>query len=178
MLKYLGEMGAGVPSEIEAAVAISVPCDLAASVRAMSEPANALYMRRFMRQLKARVRIKAEAFPGALDTDTLDAMTTFYEFDDKYTAPMHGFRDADEYWRMCSCIFSLNNIRIPTLILNAADDPFLAPACYPIEAAESNPSLSLEMPRYGGHVGFVQWEKDDLYWSERRAIRFLTTVMA
>ena len=172
MLKYLGDTGANVPAQIQGAVGVSVPCDLAASVEAMSVPANSIYMKRFMRHLRAKMIDKAKDYPNEIDLEPLYNMTTFYEFDNRYTAPLHGFENADVYWRTCSCLNGLTNIRIPTLILNAADDPFLAPSCFPQEAAESNEDLYLEVPDYGGHVGFIDWQQDNYYWSERRALDF------
>ena len=177
LLKYLGEQGTLVSSEICGAVGISVPCDLAESVRAMSVRSNSFYMRRFMRNLREKIRAKAGMFPGEIDTTGLEEMTTFQEFDDRYTAPLHGYANAAAYWRDCSCISSLSAIRIPTLILNAADDPFLAPACYPLKQARDNSYVHLEVPRYGGHVGFVDWKKDKKYWSERRALAFFSDVL-
>ncbi len=172
MLKYLGDIGSNVPGQIQGAVGVSVPCDLAASVEAMSVPSNSIYMKRFMRHLRAKMISKAKDFPNDIDLEPLSEMTTFYEFDNRYTAPLHGFENADVYWRTCSCLNGLTNIQIPTLILNAADDPFLAPSCFPHEAAEANALLYLDVPAYGGHVGFIDWQQDNYYWSERRALDF------
>ncbi|MFK7845736.1 MAG: YheT family hydrolase [Rhodothermales bacterium] len=178
MLKYLGDYGATVPGEICGAVGVSVPCDLAASVDAMAAPSNGFYMKRFMRNLRAKMIAKEADFPGQIDISRLDQITTFQEFDNSYTAPLHGFANADAYWGASSCISGLRDIKIPTLILNAKDDPFLAPACFPVEAAQSNADLFLEMPLYGGHVGFVDKKKDGYYWSERRALDFFSHIFA
>ena len=158
-LKYLGDLGANVPAQIQGAVGISVPCDLAASVEAMSEPSNSIYMKRFMRHLRAKMVAKAADYPDDIDLQPLYEMKTFYEFDNLYTAPLHGFENADVYWRTCSCLAGLKNISIPTLVLNAADDPFLAPACYPVEEAKANADLSR---RHGNgirsnHAGGRDW---------------------
>ena len=98
----------------------------------------------------------------------------FREFDDRYTAPIHGFRDAEDYWARCSARFFLEAIRCPALLLSAADDPFLAPECYPLKVAEAHEWLHLEMPAHGGHVGFVgSGLEPEEYYSERCAVRFL-----
>lgn len=171
-LKYLGDMGDALPPAVKATAGISVPCDLAASVDAMSTLANKVYIARFMRNLREKMREKAAAFPGQIAIDRLDDITTFQEFDDLYTAPLHGYADADAYWQACSCRPGLVNIQIPTLILNAADDPFLGPACFPLDEAGQSANVHLEIPDYGGHVGFIDHPKDRRYWSEQRVVSF------
>jgi uncharacterized protein len=99
-------------------------------------------------------------------------MTTFREFDDAYTGPLHGFRDAQDYWARCSAKQFLPSVRVPTLIVSALDDPFLAPDCFPYAEARASEWVTLETPAHGGHVGFVSGGAD--YWSERRAAEFLT----
>lgn len=172
-LKYLGECPDRVPPEVKAAVAFSVPCDLAGSSRRLEHWQNRIYMGYFMRGLREKVRQKSLAFPGLLDLEGLEAMTTFVPFDDAYTAPLHGFRDAADYYGRCSAKQFLRDIRVPTLLVQAADDPFLSPTCYPVGEAQENAFLQLEIPRYGGHVGFVRRNPANLYWSEERAGRFL-----
>jgi uncharacterized protein len=103
----------------------------------------------------------------------MEEITTFLEFDEKFTAPLHGFKSALEYWKDSSSIFYLDKISIPTLIVNAQNDPFLTPECYPIKEAQNNDHLFLEMPKYGGHCGFYENNKDGIYWSEKRAIEFI-----
>ena len=105
-------------------------------------------------------------------------MRTFREFDGAYTAPLHGFRDAEDYWQQASSAPVLSRITRPTLLVNARNDPFLAPACFPVEAAKKNPFLHLEIPRSGGHLGFIRGPVHHEYWSESRAVEFLTGVIA
>lgn len=173
LLKYLGELGSNVDQRIKAATAFSVPCDLAASSRQLAKPSNSVYMARFMRSLREKIKAKAKAFPEELDTSDLSSMRTFLEFDDKYTAPLNGFADAMDYWTKCSCKFVLDGIRVPTLLVNAKNDPFLTPECYPDAIARGNRFFDLEMPDAGGHVGFPPQLKNGLYWPELRTIRFL-----
>ncbi len=102
-----------------------------------------------------------------------DAIRSFHEFDDRYTAPLHGFRDAKDYWAQCSALGRMRDVRVPALMVNAADDPFLSPQCFPESRRQLGAHVRLEAPRWGGHVGFVEHAKDGFYWSERRALAFL-----
>jgi predicted alpha/beta-fold hydrolase len=171
-LKYLGE-GRVHPSVV-AGVGISVPVDLAASSRALDRQwANRVYLRRFMKSLVTKVRAKAARFPEQFDIDGAGAIRTFAQFDGRYTAPLHGFRDAEDYWARSSARQFLSRITVPTLLLNALNDPFLAPECFPYEEARTNPALFLETPDSGGHVGFLDLVHGLQPWSERRVVEFL-----
>lgn len=154
-------------------VGISVPCDLTSSTSQLERPQNRLYMARFLKTLRAKIRSKQAQFPEDIDLTGLDAIRTFREFDDRYTAPLHGFADAAAYWKACSCLPLLPQIRIPALILNAADDPFLSPQCFPREIAAQSPFIHLEVPRHGGHIGFIQRNPLGQYYSEQRVAEFL-----
>lgn len=175
-LKYLGEQGGALDPRVVGAVAFSVPCDLAASSVRLGEWQNRIYMARFMKTLREKVRRKERLFPGELALEGLDEMRTFREFDDRYTAPLHGFVDAEDYWAQCGSGRFLADIRVPSLLVNAADDPFLAGGCFPRVAAEASEWLHLEVPRHGGHVGFVR--PGGTYWSEARAVAFLQDLVA
>ncbi len=174
LLKYLGEEG--LASRIKRAVAVSVPCDLAGSADVLAERQNRLYMWNFMRSLREKMRAKAKQFPNEINLDGIDEMKTFHEFDDRFTAPLHGFRDAQHYWAECSSMHFLPGIRVPTLLLNAKDDPFLSAGCFPEEACADSEYVTLEMPKTGGHVGFMtsgSLSRDSGLWSESRTIAFL-----
>ncbi|GAB4174431.1 MAG: alpha/beta fold hydrolase [Terrimicrobiaceae bacterium] len=172
LLKYLGEGGAA-PFVI-GAVAISPPVDLASSARALDElPANQIYRKRLIRSLSTKVLAKAAAMPGQIDTSGLRGLHGFAHFDDRFTAPMHGFRDAEDYWTHCSSKPVLPAIGVPTLILTARDDPFLLPPSFPEAEARSHPFLHLEIPDRGGHLGFVSGFPPDFCWAGRRAVQFL-----
>lgn len=173
-LKYLGEDPDKVPDEVVAAVTFSVPCDLAGSSKRLERYGNRLYMQYFMKGLREKVREKAEKFPDMLDTGGLAGMRTFIPFDDKYTAPIHGFKDAMDYYTRCASLQFLDAIRMPTLLVQAEDDPFLPESCYPLAEAKDSQYLHLEIPRYGGHVGFMQ--PGEVYWSEERAGKFLEDI--
>ena len=177
ILKFLGDFNNALNPRIQAAVAISVPCDLRGSAKQMERITNRFYMRRFLKSLRGKVREKQSRFPDKINDHGLDQMRTFYEFDDAYTAPIHGFASAEDYWQRCSCRTQLHRIKVPTLLINALDDPFLSSRCYPTEQANHNPNFYLETPRYGGHVGFVQFGNDRTYWSESRTVEFFDAVV-
>ena len=172
-LKLIGDLGHYIDPRIQAAVTFSVPCDLAGSAKRLEHAVNRLYMRRFLKTLRAKVREKIERFPGEIEDEGLDWMRTFREFDGAYTAPIHGFINAEDYWQQCSCSTRLQNIAIPTLLINAQDDPFLTPSCYPINKAKDSAMLHFEIPKHGGHMGFVQFKNGNTYWSEQRAVEFI-----
>jgi len=172
-LKYLGERGDTLDPRIRRAVAFSTPCDLAAGARELEKPSNRLYTWYFLRTLKAKASEKAHRFPGCVDLTRIRAARTVYDFDDAFTAPIHGFGDAADYYRQCSCRHFIEGITVPTLLVNAANDPFLPEACYPREEARQHPVFHLEIPDHGGHVGFVRFGSDGTYWSEARTVAFL-----
>lgn len=172
-LKYIGENAFDPAGKIKAAVAISVPCDLACSSQTLSSLDNRIYMERFLRAMRAKVRMKDRMFPESLDVSGIDRIRTFREFDDRFTAPLHGFRDAEDYWTQNSCRQFIPSIRIPALLINALNDPFLGPACYPREEAAASECFHLEIPETGGHVGFTTFGNGGEYWSETRAVGFV-----
>jgi predicted alpha/beta-fold hydrolase len=175
-LKLIGDYAGRIDPRIRAAIALSVPCDLASSAKRLEHLSNRLYMRRFLKSLRAKIREKMCRFPGMISDEGLDQIRTFREFDDTYTAPIHGFNSANEYWRRCSCLNKLQDIAIPTLLINARDDPFLTPSCYPIEQAQNSDTFHLEIPQQGGHIGFIQFNQGRAYWSEQRTLEFLQTI--
>jgi len=172
ILKYLGE---ALPHPtIHTAVAICAPVDLAACARQLDEHwTNRLYLHRFIVSLVGKIEAKALLFPDKIDARGARRMRTFQEFDNRYTGPMHGFRDADDYWTQSSARQFLPRIDVPTLLLQPRNDPFLAPEAYPWPEAEANPHLFLEAPASGGHVGFLDLRNGLQPWSERRCAEFL-----
>ncbi|MGC8121881.1 YheT family hydrolase [Marinobacter sp. VGCF2001] len=172
-LLYLAEQGERVNSRISGAVTYSVPLDLAGSADVLALPSRRIYMQRFLNDLQVKMREKSEKFPDLIDVSGFERIRNFHEFDNRYTAPLHGFRDANEYWEQCSALFRLADIRVPALVVNAADDPFLSARCYPQSRRALGHHVRMEVPDWGGHVGFVQHARDGLYWSERRALGFV-----
>lgn len=170
-LKYLGEQGTRVARHIKAAVAFSVPVDLAASAAVLARRSNSVYMRRFLKTLCPKVKAKKERFPEFPSLEGLEKVRNFEQFDSRFVAPLHGFESAQDYWEKASSKPWLEKIAIPTLLVNAMDDPFFDVAAFPVEAARANPNFTLEMPKYGGHVGFISGP--GRYWAEERAPQFL-----
>lgn len=154
ILKYLGERDE-VPAQVKAAIAVSVPCYLSGSAIELHTFKNKLYHDRFLRHLVNRLKIKQQRFPELLKTKALNAIKTLTDFDNVYTSKAHGFEDALDYYVRSSSLQFLPNIKTPTLLINALNDSFLSPECYPVKEAKGNPNLYLEMPNYGGHAGFI-----------------------
>ena len=174
ILKYLGERE-NVPNEIKAGVAISVPAHLKGSCNELHKLKNKLYSIRFLNHLKKRLSNKLVKFPKDLSKEAFDSINNLIDFDNIYTSKAHGFSDALDYYEKNSCLQFLPNIKTPALIINALNDSFLSSECYPIKEAKENPNLYLEMPNYGGHVGFVS--KKNIYYNERRALEFIKTML-
>ena len=174
VLKYLGECQ-DISFHIKAGIAISVPCYLQGSALELHTTKNVLYHERFKRHLKHKLKLKQRQFPDLLTDDDIKKIKTLTHFDEIYTSKAHGFMDAVDYYEKSSSLQYLPNIKVPTLIINALNDSFLSPECYPVKAAKNNPNLYLEMPKYGGHVGFVG--KHNIYYSEKRALEFVFEVI-
>ncbi len=172
-LKYVGERGAKIRKIIRCAAALSTPCDLAACSVRLAQPENRIYMLRFLVDLRRKIEAKAVQFPDQVDAGPIRTMKTFQEFDDVYTAPIHGFRDARHYWASQSSINFIETVRIPTLLINAKNDPFLAPECFPAELAQKHRYFHFESPEHGGHVGFTRIARDGYFWSELRVLGFV-----
>jgi len=175
LLKYLGEAGPAARG-IRAAAAVSVPFDLAAGARCMERGLARLYVLRLLRSLKRKTRARAADLGALMDVPRALRARTFREFDDAATAPLHGFRDADDYYARSSSAPWLERVRVPTLLVQAEDDPFLPPTAIPRAAAAANPRIDLRLVARGGHVGFVSgppWRRR--YWAESRVAAFLAS---
>jgi predicted alpha/beta-fold hydrolase len=172
-LKYLGERGTDLPHQITKAAAISTPCDLKSCAWKLSEASNQLYLKNFLWGFRRKIRAKKQIMPDKIHDHNFHTIKTLKDYDDRYTAPIHGFADAEDYWAKCHCKQFLADIRVPTLLINALDDPFLTEESYPYDEAEQNPDLFLETPSFGGHVGFVALNSDAEYWHETRVTSFI-----
>lgn len=173
-LKYVGERNE-IPEEIKGVIGISVPCDLYSSLKELLSPKNYLYAERFRRHLTDKLKLKLPLFPNKISKEGIKKIKTLKDFDDIYTSKAHGFADAMDYYEQCSCLQFLPNIKIPALVINAQNDSFLGPECFPYKAAKDNPKLYLEVPKYGGHVGF--YKSTNIYHNETRAIKFVEEVI-
>ena len=167
LLKWLGEGGEEAAKVVKRAAAVSAPLDLAASGRALDRGLNRLiYTRHFLSTLKPKSIAKLEVFRGLYDAAAVLSARTFKEFDDTVTAPLHGFRDADDYWSASSSGPYLERVRVPTLVLNARNDPFLPEHDLVAAARKAPPPVLLEFPAHGGHAGFRH------PWLAQRLFRF------
>lgn len=173
-LKYLGESGINLDKRIEKAVLFSVPMDLKACSHAIIQPQNRVYMHRFLNTLKPKVDEKSKVFPDKLNIKDYKHVRTLYDFDHIYTAPLHGFKSADHYYDQCSSMYFVKNIKIPTLIVNALNDPIVPFDSLPVTEIENHPNVWLEATNQGGHCGFRPARlSGGIYWSENRALSFL-----
>lgn len=170
VLKYLGE-GNRIPKEIRAAIAVSVPCNLHSSLVELLKPKNALYARRFKKHLVEKLKIKQSLFPAKVSDQDIASILTLQDFDDIYTSKAHGFKDAMDYYQQSSSRQFLGAIETPTLLINAKNDSFLGNQCYPYQEVDKNNYLHLEVPLYGGHVGF--YGHDNITYTEKRALNFI-----
>ncbi len=175
-LKYIGDECDNLPPQITKACTFSVPCDLYACIRSLSSGINRVYLNRFLVTLKAKMLKKAAMFPDVFAGIDIEKIQDFIDFDNKITAPFYGFKDATHYYVSCSSKHSIRKIRIPTLIVNAQNDPFLHPACFPHEECQRSSCVYFESPYDGGHEGFIKRSLHGVYWSEERAIFFSETV--
>lgn len=172
-LKYLGEGGRELPKELYRAAVFSVPCDLGSSSRALSSWDNTIYRKRFMGKLYKKLQAKLEQQPDLpIDLSRFSQIRDFAEFDTCYTAPLHGFKDSDDFYAQASAGQYIPGIKVPTLLVNAQNDPMLPLSCFPVEVASKHPYVYLEMPERGGHVGFWQG-KDKPTWAEERALAWM-----
>jgi predicted alpha/beta-fold hydrolase len=175
LLKWLGEQGAAAQKIAGRAVAVSAPLDLRAAARQLDAGfKKILYTRHFLQSMRPKVLAKISAHGLAIEPRAVRACSTFRDIDNIYTAPFHGFKNADEYWASTSSKPWLKAIRVPTLVINARNDPFLPVAALPTKAEVSD-SVTLEYPETGGHVGFVsgRWP-GRLDWLPKRVIGFFT----
>lgn len=172
VLKYIGDGILPLSSKIKAAVGISVPCDLHAGSIHISRWENKIYDIRFLKTLKEKIKLKHRMFPDQVDTSRLDEVKTLFAFDDVYTAPIHGFKDAADYYAQCHCKQFLENIEVPSLIITSLDDPFFPESSYPFAEAKNNENLYFMPTKYGGHVGFVNLGQQS-YWNEKQILKFI-----
>ena len=181
LLKFLGERAGTLPPQVTAAAAISVPYDLERGARFISQGFSRVYDRHFLSTLREKALRKLDRYPDLFDRDRLQEARTIFQFDDAVTAPVHGFRDARDYYARSSSLHWLAAIRTPTLLISAVDDPFLPPEVLAEvrQLAGGNPNLSLEFTQRGGHVGFVSgpWPWRASYYAEWRACEFLGEVL-
>ena len=176
-LKIAGELGEEAPSELTAVCAVSPTMDLARCVTALERRPNIVYQWNFVRNLKARMRRKAAAFPGDFSLDALPRIWSLRHFDEAYTAPHHGFFDAGDYYHRASALRVIDRIRVPALMLTAEDDPFVPVAPFRDPAVTGNPHITVVVTPHGGHCAYLERPGSgyDGYWAEREIVRFVET---
>jgi predicted alpha/beta-fold hydrolase len=172
LLHWLGERGTDA-AFIAAAAAISTPLDVHAGGRALSQGFALVYTLSFLKTLKKKALQKLEQYPGLFDRDAMLASRTMYDYDNVVTAPLHGFRNTDDYWTRATTRPLLPDVVVPTLVLNARNDPFLPSTALPTRA-EVSPAIELDQPEAGGHVGFMTGPfPGRMDWLPRRVFSFL-----
>jgi predicted alpha/beta-fold hydrolase len=172
-LKLAGEYGPDAPPALRAVGVVSPTMDLAVCVDALERAANRVYEWNFVRNLKSRLRRKARHFPRRFDLSRLRHVRTVREFDDVYTAPHFGFGTAERYYREASSARVVERIAVPTLVLSAADDPFVPPEQFDLPALRDNPHVTVAVTSNGGHCGYLdEGTCDDGYWAERTLVGF------
>jgi len=175
LLKMMGERADGGTGLLDAAVAMSVPYDLAAGSKMLEQSfMGRAYAGYFLRSLQKKIGWKAERLGAALDVASGLAARTIWEFDERVTAPLNGFASAEDYYAKASSSRFLAGVRVPTLMLHATDDPFLPPTSIPVAETARNPALQLVLHERGGHVGFLEgrpWKP--AFWGDEESARFL-----
>jgi hypothetical protein len=177
VLKYAGEQAPN--PAVRAVVGLSAPVDLASCAGALDRRlGNRVYLRRFLKTLIAKTQAKALRFPDRIDADSLRGIRTIREFDDRVTAPLHGFAGAVDYWTRCSALPFIPEIPVPALLVNALNDPLLDRPCFPRELAGRLPGFHFEGTPWGGHLGFqgIRPSGTRQPWLERRVLAFLKEV--
>jgi uncharacterized protein len=171
-LKWLGERGEEATRVVDRAAAVSAPVDLMAGGHALERGLANLYARHFLVSLRRKSHGIIGRFPELFDHAAVQRARTLRHFDDAFTAPVHGFRDAEDYWRRSSAKPWLGAIRVPTLLVNSRDDPFLPESALPTEREVSD-AVMLEFPPHGGHVGFVSGAfPGNIAWLPQRLLHF------
>jgi len=173
-LKLAGDLGEDAPPQLKAVCAVSPTMDLARCVDALERRQNIAYQFNFVRNLKGRMRRKAAAFPGLFDVAALGRVWTVRQFDERYTAPHHGFLDAADYYHRASALRVVGRIAVPALVVTAEDDPFVPVEPFYDPAVQGNPAITLRMTPSGGHCAFLARATNDYdgYWVEQEIVRF------
>lgn len=174
-LKLAGEYGEYPPPSLCAVAAVSPILEISECVRALERPGNVLYEWNFVRDLKRRIRRKAQLQPGAFDLTRLKGVRTVRDFDEEYTAPHFGFLDAEDYYHRASAMRVIDRVRVPALIITSEDDPFVPATPFRDPKVTGNSYITLQLCEHGGHCGFVADRRgeDDGYWAEDAIVEFV-----
>ena len=177
-LKLAGEYGPHAPAALVGVAAVSPIIEISECTRALERPGNGIYQWNFVRDLKRRMRRKDLFHPGAFDLAALATIKTVREFDETYTAPYFGFRDAEDYYYRASAMRVIDRVQVPALVITAGDDPFVPTLPFRDPKLTGNPHVDLRMSAHGGHCGFVgpRTAADDGYWAEQQIVDFVQMV--
>jgi uncharacterized protein len=168
-LKWLGEQGKNPPEMIRKAVAFSVPLHLSSSSKQLAKRENRLYTHRFLQTLIKKVKEKSARYPQDITVEMIDSVKSLVDFDNVITGPLHGFKDGEDYYEKSSSLYFLDRINVPTLIVNAKNDPFLSAECIPEDYVKTLDFVQLDAQEKGGHCGFYPKNYQGYTWSENRA---------
>jgi predicted alpha/beta-fold hydrolase len=176
-LKLAGEYGSTPPPGLIAVAAVSPIMEISECVHALERRENRLYQWNFVKDLKARIRRKSRFWPGRYDLGHLPTIRTVRDFDDAYTAPHFGFKDAEDYYHRASSMRIIDRVRVPTLIITAEDDPFVPSRPFRDPRVTQNRAIRVALCEHGGHCAFVgpAAAGDDGYWAERQIVEFVST---
>jgi hypothetical protein len=179
LLQLLAQSGHSAREDLAAAAVVSVPYDLSAGADHLLSPGGKIYTAYLLRKLRRKVRAKKHVMPPQVDVPRALAATSFRDFDDAATARLHGFAGAEDYYQRSSSKQAISGIRIPTLLLHSADDPFQPSHCVPVDDAGENPYVVMAFTKVGGHVGFVarSWPWRPVFWAEEEMARFLSAML-
>jgi len=174
-LRLAGGYAETPPPWLRAVCAVSPTLELGACMDLLERPANRLYQWNFMQSLQRRMRKKARLFPGRYDVRGIWRLWSVRAFDDRFTAPHHGFAGADDYYYRAASMRVVDRITVPTLIITAEDDPFIALPPFRDPKVTGNAAITLLITRHGGHCGFIEAARDgyDGYWAEREIVEFV-----
>jgi hypothetical protein len=174
-LKLAGDFGANAPPALRAVCAVSPILEIVRCIEALERPVNVIYQWNFVKDLRARMRRKAAHWPGAFPVERLRSIRTVRQFDDVFTAPHFGFRNAEDYYHRASAMRVVDRIRVPTLVITAEDDPFVPADMFEVPALRNNPRITTVVTRHGGHCGFIgaAASANDGYWAESSIVRFV-----
>jgi len=178
VLKMAGEFGDHAPHQLRGICGVCPTLDLAPCVDASGQPRNFLYRHHFVSKLKARMRRKDKMFPGRYNLEGLEKVRTLREFDDFITAPHGGYRDADDYYFRASALRVVSNIRVPTLLLIAKDDPLVPTHPFSDPAIAENPCIHVLISERGGHCSFISNDRAERFWAEARVVEFCLETLA
>jgi len=173
VIKYMGEKGLNTPKNLSCCIAVSAPCNLEDSSIVLSKKSNFIYMQSFLKSLKKKALLKFKKFPNhKLNKKKIKASKNFADFDNYFTAPVFGYKSAQDYWHTNSCRQFIKSIKTPTILITSLDDPFFGEDSYPFKEAKNHQYFDMLTTKYGGHVGYnTSFKNVENLWSEK----FITT---